>query len=66
MKWTTNRTGLIVSPRRKKGIVEVPAGSILKGLSVTILICATDKNPKAFGYANPGRLAKQAVRSHDV
>ena len=26
----------------------------------------TDKNPKAFGFANPGRLAKQAVRSHDV
>ena len=25
-----------------------------------------DRNPKAFGYANPGRLAKQAVRSHDV
>lgn len=25
-----------------------------------------DRNPKAFGYANPGRLAKQAVRSHDI
>ena len=25
-----------------------------------------DRNPKAFGYANPGRLAKAAVRSHDV
>ncbi|KAI9825066.1 MAG: Glycoside hydrolase 2 (Mannanase, beta-galactosidase) [Thelocarpon impressellum] len=23
-------------------------------------------NPKAFGYANPGRLQKQAARSHDV
>lgn len=25
-----------------------------------------DKNPKAFAYANPGRLQKQAARSHDV
>lgn len=25
-----------------------------------------DRNPKAFAYANPGRLAKQAVRSHDI
>ncbi|KAL9608100.1 MAG: hypothetical protein Q9167_007049, partial [Letrouitia subvulpina] len=25
-----------------------------------------DTNPKAFAYANPGKLAKQAVRSHDV
>ncbi len=25
-----------------------------------------DKNPKAFAYANPGRLAKSAARSHDV
>ncbi|KAL2040359.1 hypothetical protein N7G274_006802 [Stereocaulon virgatum] len=25
-----------------------------------------DRNPKAFGYANPGRLAKAAVRSHDI
>lgn len=25
-----------------------------------------ERNPKAFGYAHPGRLAKQAVRSHDV
>lgn len=25
-----------------------------------------DRNPKAFGYAHPGRLAKQAVRSHDI
>ncbi|KAL6719963.1 Glycoside hydrolase 2 (Mannanase, beta-galactosidase) [Lecanora helva] len=25
-----------------------------------------DRNPKAFAYANPGRLAKQAVRSHDL
>ena len=25
-----------------------------------------ERNPKAFGYANPGKLAKQAVRSHDV
>ncbi|KAL8668395.1 MAG: hypothetical protein Q9168_006978, partial [Polycauliona sp. 1 TL-2023] len=25
-----------------------------------------DKNPKAFAYANPGKLAKQAARSHDV
>jgi ribosome biogenesis protein BMS1 len=23
-------------------------------------------NPKAFAFANPGRLAKQAARSHDV
>lgn len=29
-------------------------------------MCATERNPKAFAYANPGRLAKQAVRSHDV
>ncbi|KAH7409741.1 hypothetical protein BKA64DRAFT_665735 [Cadophora sp. MPI-SDFR-AT-0126] len=25
-----------------------------------------DKNPKAFAYANPGRLAKSAARSHDL
>ncbi|KAL8899688.1 MAG: hypothetical protein Q9207_006073 [Kuettlingeria erythrocarpa] len=25
-----------------------------------------DKNPKAFAYAHPGRLQKQATRSHDV
>ncbi|KAL8807206.1 MAG: hypothetical protein Q9182_000888 [Xanthomendoza sp. 2 TL-2023] len=25
-----------------------------------------DKNPKAFAYANPGKLQKQAARSHDV
>ncbi|KAL8741554.1 MAG: hypothetical protein Q9190_005855, partial [Brigantiaea leucoxantha] len=25
-----------------------------------------DKNPKAFAYANPGKLAKQAARSHEV
>ncbi|TVY71385.1 Ribosome biogenesis protein bms1 [Lachnellula suecica] len=25
-----------------------------------------DKNPKAFGFANPGRLAKTAARSHDI
>ncbi|KAK4691148.1 ribosome biogenesis protein BMS1, partial [Lecanoromycetidae sp. Uapishka_2] len=25
-----------------------------------------DRNPKAFGYANPGRLAKAAVRSYDI
>ncbi|CAL8577401.1 Glycoside hydrolase 2 (Mannanase, beta-galactosidase) [Xanthoria parietina] len=25
-----------------------------------------DKNPKAFAYANPGKLQKQATRSHDV
>lgn len=31
-----------------------------------ILTSTTDSNPKAFAYANPGRLAKQAVRSHDV
>jgi ribosome biogenesis protein BMS1 len=27
---------------------------------------STGPNPKAFGYANPGRLQKQAARSHDV
>lgn len=26
----------------------------------------TDRNPKAFAFANPGKLAKQATRSHDV
>ena len=26
----------------------------------------TDKNPKAFAYANPGKLQKQATRSHDA
>ncbi|KAL8761388.1 MAG: hypothetical protein Q9184_002483 [Pyrenodesmia sp. 2 TL-2023] len=25
-----------------------------------------DKNPKAFAYANPGKLQKQAARSHDI
>ncbi|KAG9232876.1 ribosome biogenesis protein-like protein BMS1 [Amylocarpus encephaloides] len=25
-----------------------------------------DKNPKAFSFANPGRLAKSAARSHDI
>lgn len=25
-----------------------------------------EKNPKAFAYATPGRLQKQAARSHDV
>ncbi|KAF8423049.1 hypothetical protein EV426DRAFT_717705 [Tirmania nivea] len=25
-----------------------------------------DRNPKAFAFANPGKLAKQATRSHDV
>ncbi|RKF58753.1 Ribosome biogenesis protein bms1 [Golovinomyces cichoracearum] len=25
-----------------------------------------DRNPKAFGFANPGRLSKTAARSHDV
>lgn len=25
-----------------------------------------ERNPKAFAYAHPGRLAKQAVRSHDI
>lgn len=26
----------------------------------------TGPNPKAFAFANPGKLAKQAKRSHDV
>ena len=25
-----------------------------------------ERNPKAFAYSAPGRLAKQAARSHDV
>lgn len=25
-----------------------------------------ERNPKAFAYATPGRLQKQAARSHDV
>jgi hypothetical protein len=25
-----------------------------------------DRNPKAFSFANPGRLQKTAARSHDV
>ncbi|KAL8883773.1 MAG: hypothetical protein Q9215_008027 [Flavoplaca cf. flavocitrina] len=25
-----------------------------------------DKNPKAFAFASPGKLAKQAARSHDA
>lgn len=39
---------------------------IIPNLSAMILSPSTGPNPKAFGYANPGRLAKQAVRSHDV
>ncbi|KAL8817899.1 MAG: hypothetical protein Q9191_008058 [Dirinaria sp. TL-2023a] len=27
---------------------------------------SSDRNPKAYAYANPGRLQKQAARSHDV
>ena len=30
------------------------------------LNCFLDRNPKAFAFANPGRLAKTAARSHDV
>ena len=29
-------------------------------------LLGTDRNLKAFAFANPGKLAKQATRSHDV
>lgn len=35
-------------------------------LQLSILIRGAGQNPKAFAYANPGKLQKQATRSHDV
>jgi hypothetical protein len=32
----------------------------------SFLTLIVDRNPKAFSFANPGRLAKSAARSHDV
>lgn len=63
-RWRINRTALIGRPRRRRRrstkqvrsqFVFAPKRADQRG-----------KNPKAFGFANPGRLAKQAVRSHDV
>lgn len=31
-----------------------------------VLMRSAGSNPKAFAFANPGRLAKEASRSHDV
>ena len=53
------------TPKEKK---KHTGGKLLHQPFLTLLPLTTlaDRNPKAFAYARPGRLAKQAVRSHDV
>lgn len=38
----------------------------MRSFSVDPLLTGTGNNPKAFAFARPGKLQKQAVRSHEV
>ena len=62
IQWTTNPTGRIGLQRRRRSILEVG----LRNTFPLPPLISPDKNPKAFAFANPGRLAKSAARSHDV
>jgi hypothetical protein len=63
-RWRTNPIDPIDLQRRRRSIPEVGDHELLCAEPVLTLIA--DRNPKAFSFANPGRLAKSAARSHDV
>jgi hypothetical protein len=63
-RWRTSPIDPIGLQRRRRNILEVSGHEFLRAEPVLTLIA--DRNPKAFSFANPGRLAKSAARSHDV
>ena len=62
--WKTKPIGLIGRPKRRRSILAVRA--ISWGPWTVLLTPPIGSNPKAFAFAHPGRLQKQAARSHDV
>ncbi len=62
--WRIKLIGLIGRPRSRRSILEVRKPQ--HHIEPRCTNFSTDKNPKAFAYANPGKLQKQATRSHDA
>lgn len=56
--------GLIGRLRSRRSILEV--GKPRHHIEPQCTDFSADKNPKAFAFANPGKLQKQATRSHDA
>lgn len=63
--WRRRTIVRIGRPRRRRSTLGVSFRTARTSSSYRKLT-VTDKNPKAFAFANPGRLAKTAARSHDV
>jgi hypothetical protein len=63
-RWRISQIDPIGQQKRRRSILEVGGHELLFADPVLTLIA--DRNPKAFSFANPGRLAKSAARSHDV
>ena len=65
--WMIKSTGPIGLPKSRRSIPEVRLpGSFQIAPKIAANMVRKDRNPKAFSFANPGRLAKTAARSHDV
>ncbi len=71
LTWTPKSTSLIGlprSPRKRKQSTRVVRNRPTKQQKRRRKAAntAVDRNPKAFAFSNPGKLARQAARSHDV